>query len=176
MSQGPLPMLWAGTQSSSRDLWGDALVSEMQRYNHVAGLKVVSEYMAQERSTVTLADEKDQYGLPITRVSYCWCDNDKALNRHALRQMRMSLEAVDAREIWDQEDDTCHLYGTARMGNDRRTSVVDADCRSWDIPNLWICDTSVFPTTGGVNPSLTMQAIALRTGDRIKQLARRGEI
>ena len=132
--------------------------------------------MAQERNTVTLADETDQYGLPITRVTYSWCDNDKALNRHALGQMRMSLEATHAHDIWDQTDDTCHLYGTARMGSDRRTSVVNGDCRSWDVANLWICDTSVFPTAGGVNPSLTMQAIALRTGDRIKAMAARGEL
>ena len=75
-----------------------------------------------------------------------------------------------------QDDDTCHLNGTARMGGDPRTSVVDADCRSWDIRNLWICDGSVFPTVGGVNPSLTIQAIACRTADRIKALARRGEL
>jgi choline dehydrogenase-like flavoprotein len=45
--------------------------------------------------------------------------------------------------------------------------VVDADCRSWDIRNLYVCDGSVFPTVGGVNPSLTIQAVALRTADRI---------
>ncbi len=71
-------------------------------------------------------------------------------------------------------DDTCHLNGTARMGDDPATSVVNADCRSWDIPNLWVCDGSVFPTVGGVNPSLTIQAIACRTGDRIAELARAG--
>ena len=54
----------------------------------------------------------------------------------------------------------------------RAHSVVDADCRSWDIPNLWVCDGSVFPTVGGVNPSLTIQAIAIRTADRIDKLAR----
>ena len=58
------------------------------------------------------------------------------------------------------------------MGDDPRTSVVNADCRSWDIPNLWICDGSVFPTVGGVNPSLTIQAIACRTADRIEALKR----
>jgi choline dehydrogenase-like flavoprotein len=56
------------------------------------------------------------------------------------------------------------------------TSVVNADCRSWDIPNLWVCDGSVFPTVGGVNPSLTIQALACRTADRIKALAARGEL
>jgi choline dehydrogenase-like flavoprotein len=54
--------------------------------------------------------------------------------------------------------------------------VVNADCRSWDIPNLWVCDGSVFPTTGGVNPSLTITGIAMRTADRIRILAARGEL
>jgi choline dehydrogenase-like flavoprotein len=90
--------------------------------------------------------------------------------------MSRALQAVEASDIWVQDDDTCHLNGTARMGSDARTSVVDADCRSWDIPNLWICDGSVFPTVGGANPSLTIQAIACRTADRIRALARRGEL
>jgi choline dehydrogenase-like flavoprotein len=104
------------------------------------------------------------------------CENDKKLVDHAIRFMTQSLEAVGARDIWAQMDDTCHLNGTARMGDDARTSVVNADCRSWDIRNLWICDGSVFPTVGGVNPSLTIQAVACRTGDRIKTLAARGEL
>lgn len=86
------------------------------------------------------------------------------------------MQAVGARDVFRQEDDTNHLAGTARMGGDPRTSVVNADCRSWDIANLWICDGSIFPTTGGVNPSLTITAIALRTADRIGYLASRGEL
>jgi choline dehydrogenase-like flavoprotein len=176
MSQGPLPVLWGRTLADSRGLWGEALLDEMQRYNHTVGLKVVSEYMPQERNGVTLAADHDQYGLPIPRVTYSWCDNDRRMNRHALAFMRRALAAAGARDIWDQEDDTAHLNGTARMGSDPAASVVDADCRSWDIPNLWVCDGSVFPTVGGVNPSLTIQAIACRTGDRIKALAARGEL
>ncbi len=176
MSQGPLPQLWANTQMSARGLWGERLVAEMERYNHVVGLKMVGEMLPQERNTVTVADEKDQYGLPIARVTYSWCDNDRRMIDHALGFMGQALQAVDAREIWQQEDDTCHINGGARMGDDPRSSVVDADGRSWDIRNLWVCDGSVFPTVGGVNPSLTIQAIACRTGDRIRALAGRGEL
>jgi choline dehydrogenase-like flavoprotein len=175
MSQGPLPAAWAGTLAK-RGLWGQRLLDEMQNYNHVVGLKIVGECMPQERNSVTLSDEKDEFGIPIPRVRFSYCDNDKALIRHALAFMRRGLEAVDAADIWDETDDTCHLNGTARMGSDRETSVVDADCRSWDVPNLWVCDGSVFPTVGGVNPSLTIQAIACRTADRIKALADRGEL
>ncbi len=176
MSQGPLPVTWAEELASGRSIWGQRLVDEMKDYNHQVGLKIVGECMPQERNCVTLADERDQYGLPVARVTYSYCDNDKRLIKHSLGFMRTALEAVRARDIWEQEDDTAHLNGTVRMGFDRETSVVDADCRSWDVPNLWICDGSVFPTIGGVNPSLTIQAIACRTADRIKALSRRGEL
>ena len=176
MSQGPLPIVWGNTLASKRGLWGQPLLDAMENYNHQVGLKIVGETLPHERNRVTLSDERDQYGLRIPRVTYSFCDNDKRLIAHSLRFMRQALEAVDARDIWDEDDDTAHLNGTARMGHDPASSVVNADCRSWDIPNLWICDGSVFPTVGGVNPSLTIQAIACRTADRIKVMARRGEL
>ncbi|WP_113893211.1 GMC family oxidoreductase [Roseiarcus fermentans] len=176
MSQGPLPVAWSSVLAGQRGLWGQGLLDAMQDYNHQVGLKIVGECMAQERNRVTLADETDRYGLKIPRVTYSYCDNDRRLIAHSLAFMRVALEAAGARDIWDETDDTCHLNGTARMGDDPRTSVVDADCRAWDMRNLWVCDGSVFPTVGGVNPSLTIQAIACRTADRIKTLARRGEL
>jgi choline dehydrogenase-like flavoprotein len=176
MSQGPEPQLWANTQLGGHHLWGDALIAEMAKYNHQVGLKMVGEMMPQERNAVMLAEDKDQYGLPIAKVSYSWCDNDKRMIEHALKFMRQGLQAINAKEIWEQKDDTAHINGGARMGDDPRTSVVNADCRSWDIRNLWICDGSVFPTVGGVNPSLTIQSIACRKGERIKQMAAKGEL
>lgn len=176
MAQGPLPIEWVTVQTGSRGLWGQALVDEMRKYNHQVGLKMVGEMLPDERNTVTLADEEDQHGLRVARVTYSWGDNDKALINHALGEMQASLDAVGASDIFRQENDTNHLAGTARMGDDPRTSVVNSDCRSWDIPNLWVCDGSVFPTSGGVNPSLTITAIAMRTADRIKALAARGEL
>ncbi len=162
--------------SAKRGFWGERLRAKMEQYNHQVGLKIVGEFLPQERNRVTLAEEKDQYGLPIPRVTYSYCENDKRLIRHALQFLHRAMDTLDAQDIWEETDDTCHLNGTARMGDDPRTSVVNADCRSWDIPNLWICDGSVFPTVGGVNPSLTIQAIACRTADRIKALAARGEL
>ncbi len=176
MSQGPLPQLWASTLLSARGLWGARLIDEMEKYNHVVGLKIVGEMLPQETNRVALAEETDQYGLRIPCITYSWCDNDRRLIDHSLSFMTRALAAINARDIWRQNDDTCHLNGTARMGDDQRTSVVNADCRSWDIRNLWVCDGSIFPTVGGVNPSLTIQAIACRTADRIKTLAARGEL
>ncbi len=176
MSQGPLPQQWAGTQIGNHHLWGESLIEDMADYNHQAGLKIVGEVLPQERNCVGLADENDQYGLPIARVTFSLSENDKKLVQHAIRHMTDVMRAAGGREVWYEHDDTAHLNGTARMGDDPRSSVVSADCRSWDIRNLWICDGSVFPTVGGVNPSLTIQAIACRTADRIKKMAASGEL
>ena len=176
MAQGPLPHEWAAVLTSSKGLWGAPLREEMTRYNHQVGLKIVGEMLPDIDNTVTLADETDQYGLQIPRITYKWSENDKALVQHSLNQMQMSLEAVGAKNVFRQEDDTNHLAGTARMGFDRETSVIDTNCRSWDIPNLFICDGSVFPTTGGVNPSLTITALGLRFADVVRALARKGEL
>ncbi|AEA64449.1 Glucose-methanol-choline (GMC) oxidoreductase:NAD binding site [Burkholderia gladioli] len=174
MSQGPLPVEWA-RKLAARGLWGEALKREMARYNRVAGLKMVGETLPLAERRVSLADERDAFGLPVARVTYHYDDNDRRMIQHALARMSASLAAAGASDIWHETDDTCHLAGTARMGADPADSVVDADCRSWEIPNLWICDGSVFPTVGGVNPSLTIQAIACRTADRVRALDARGE-
>jgi choline dehydrogenase-like flavoprotein len=176
MSQGPLPVVWSRAVASARKLWGESLRREMEKYNHQVGLKMVGETLPDQRNRVSLADEKDRFGLPIARVTFSYGDNDKKMVAHALRFMRQSLDATGVSDIWEQTDVTCHLNGTARMGSDPRDSVVNADCRSWDIRNLWICDGSVFPTVGGVNPSLTIQAVACYTADRISALAARGEL
>ena len=69
MSQGPLPIDWArSTQSASAASGASALIDAMANYNHQVGLKIVGEMLPQERNRVTLADENDQYGLPVPRV------------------------------------------------------------------------------------------------------------
>ncbi len=66
--------------------------------------------------------------------------------------------------------------GACRMGSRPDNSVVNAWCRSWDVPNLFVCDGSVFVTSSGVNPSLTIQALAARTADYLIGAAKRGEL
>jgi len=175
MSQGPLPRAWAQLVASSRRLWGEDLRREMLKYNHMAGLVAVAETEPRAHNRVELADQTDQYGLPIPRVVFSYSDQDRLLQRHASRFMSELLGAAGGRDVWTS-DDTSHILGTCRMGTDPAASVVDRDGRSWDIPNLWVCDGSLFPTCGGVNPSLTIQALACRIGARIARLARRGEL
>ena len=174
-SQGPLVREWAIKLAVSQGLWGMKLREEMTRYNYMAGLKIVGEVEPAEHNHVAVVDEVDEYGLCIPKVTFSYSENDRRLIRHALGFMRQTLAAVGARNIWT-EDDTAHLMGGCRMGLAPRDSVTDGDGRTWDIPNLWVCDGSLFPTGGGANPSLTIMALACRIGDRIAELARRGEL
>lgn len=63
---------------------------------------------------------------------------------------------------------TSHQCGTARLGQDPARSVVNVDCRSHDLPNLWITDASVLPTSAAVNPALTIAALALKAGAALR--------
>ncbi len=175
LSQGPLPIEWVDRIAGKRGLWGMELRNEMTKYNHQAGLKIVGEVLPREQNRVELADEEDEFGLKIPRVVFSYGEDDRKLYKHALRFMHDVLDAAGGRDMWE-ESDTAHLLGGCRMGDDPRTSVTNADGRCWDIPNLWICDGSLFPTSAGVNPSLTIQALACRIGDRITEMARRGEL
>lgn len=175
MSQGPLPRAWAQLVATSRRLWGMPLREAMLDYNRMSGLVAVAETEPRACNRVTLADERDRHGLPIARVDFAYSDNDRRLQAHARRFMARMLEAAGGKDVW-QSDDTSHILGTCRMGSDPDTSVVNADGRSWEVRNLWICDGSLFPTCGGVNPSLTIQALACRIGSRIQALAARGEL
>jgi choline dehydrogenase-like flavoprotein len=176
-SQGPLIQQWAKNVATAKGLWGMPLREEIaQRYNRMAGLKIVGETEPQERNCVTVVpDELDQYGLPIAKLTYSFSENDERLIRHARNFMQQTLEAAGGRGI-HMEGGTAHLMGGCRMGFSPQDSVTNSDGRTWDIPNLWICDGSLFPTSGGVNPSLTIMANACRIGDRIAELAARGEL
>jgi len=72
MGQGPLPIEWAKTMTASRGIWGEELRLAMQDYNYQVGVKMVGECLPSENNTVTLADQKDRYGLPVAKVTFGW--------------------------------------------------------------------------------------------------------
>lgn len=175
MSQGPMPVDHAQALATGRNLWGARLRNEMTKYNHMAGLKIVGEVEPRDKNRVELATETDQYGLPIPRVTFSYSDNDKKLTEHAHHFMESMLSAAGAKALYGTSG-TAHLMGGCRMGSDPSNSVTNSDGRTWDIDNLWICDGSLMPTGGGVNPSLTIMANAARIGDRIAEMGRRLEL
>lgn len=170
MGPGPRPIEWASIQAGARRFWGEQLHEAVRHYSHAIGVKMVDEMLSDEANRVTLAEDLDQDGLQVGGITHKRGENDGALIAHALDQMQVSMEVLGATGIFRIEDDTNYLGGAARVGASSATSVVDADCRSWDIPNLWIYNGSVFPTVGGVNPALTIQTITPRTAALIDTL------
>lgn len=107
----------------------------------------------------------DSSGIPAPRVSYRRDQNNIAMVDWHLDRMTEVLDASGASEIHRHgvmPDQPGHLLGTARMGADPETSVTDSFGRTHDVANLWIADGSVFVTSGGVNPTNTIAALALR--------------
>jgi choline dehydrogenase-like flavoprotein len=147
---------------SNPDLWGRELMEVLDEYAHWGLLAMLGEVLPNPDNRVTLAEERDDHGVPVARVTFSYGENDRALIAAGQELAQRAVEAAGATTVL-QSEGTPHLLGTCRMGDDPATSVVGPDCRSHDVANLWICDGSVFPTGGAVNPSLTIEAIATRT-------------
>jgi choline dehydrogenase-like flavoprotein len=166
----PLPITWA-EHVAAQGHWGGNLRRYMSDYVHWACLGALCEFLPRPGNRVTLADEKDRHGLPVARFSYSQGDNDKQLMNAARKVMEDILRAAGADEVITINR-YAHLVGGARMAADQQHGVVDADCRSFAVPNLYITDGSVLPTQGSANPALTIMAVAARAADRLRATTR----
>ena len=169
-SLGVQPQTLATSLVRGGGLRGAELVRALQDYPFSAGVGINAECLPYDDNRLELTDELDEHGVPRARVSFTPGSNEEAIRRHAVRTMTTIVEAAGGQDVRVLER-TAHTIGTARMGTDRETSVVDQDGRSWDVPNLWIADNSVFPSAVIANPALTIMALSLRTADRMLQAA-----
>ncbi len=160
----------SGTEESG--LFGEALLAAMQDYNHYAALGVLGEILPDERNSVTIhPTERDSFGIPVPYVHFSMFENDRRMMLAGVARAEDVLRAAGATEThWVKR--FAHLVGNCRMGASAHDSVVDQWCRSWDVPNLFICDGSVLPTQGSANPAITISAIAARTADWLRENAR----
>jgi choline dehydrogenase-like flavoprotein len=152
--------------ASNPDLWGEDLMDVLDEYAHWGLIAALGEVLPDPDNRVTLADETDDHGVPVARVTFSYGDNDRAVIAAMRDDASRIMDAAGAHRFLFNNGNH-HVLGTCRMGTDPATSVVDPDCRSHDVDNLWICDGSVFPTVGAVNPSLTIQALATRTARQL---------
>lgn len=123
---------------------------------------------------------KDGWGLPALCVTYKDHPDDLKTGRFFNAKALEILEAAGAQEKWEfpveESSMGYHLLGTCRMGNDSKSSVIDADHRTHDVANLFLCDGSSFVTSGRGQPTETIQTLAFRASDRITALAKKGAI
>jgi choline dehydrogenase-like flavoprotein len=121
--------------------------------------------------------QKDAFGLPLARRHVRWGENDVALFNDMVRRSLAILERAGAEILTVPAGPaTNHELGGCRMGSDPRTSVVNRDCRTHDVPNLYVVDGSVFPSASEKNPTHTIMALAARTADHIAGRLKRGEL
>ena len=110
----------------------------------------------------------DLFGNPIAHLIMNYSEEDRRLldrGRGLLRDWLRRLEARGVHELevaWSR-----HHQGACRMGRSPATSVVDADLRVHETPNLYVCGSEVFVTGGAMQPSLTIAALALRLADHL---------
>jgi choline dehydrogenase-like flavoprotein len=163
---GPLPIDWAQHVLADGH-WGQALREYMRDYNHWTLLGLLCEFLPLPENRVTLAAEKDRYGIPVANFSYSMCDNDKKNVAYATKVVEEIWENAGAQDTL-KIDRYAHLVGGCRMGFSAEDSVVDSSHRAWDVPNLFVCDGSVFPTEGAANPALVIMALADRLAGLLK--------
>ena len=161
----PLPIGWAEHVLADGH-WGRALREYMRDYNHWATIGVLNELLPQPDNRITIAEETDPYGVPIARMDYSSCDNDKANIDYSTEVITDILHAAGAQDILTIHR-YAHLVGGARMGTGPDNSVIDADHRTWAVPNLSHRDGCVCPTQGAANPALTIMALASRLAERL---------
>jgi choline dehydrogenase-like flavoprotein len=134
---------------------------------------VACEDLPEAHNRVTLDPVlKDGHGIPAPRIDYTLSENSRRMMEHGIARASEILEAAGAKNISASRtvlNSPGHLLGTARMGRDPGRSVVNEWGRCHDVKNLFIVDGSIWVTSGGVNPTSTIQALALYIADQIKQ-------
>ncbi len=162
MEEGRLP--WGASHHAT---YRDKLAHRRLR------ISAICEDLPEEHNTVTLDPVlKDTNGIPAPKIDYTLSENSLRMMDHGIARATEILQAAGATDIGTQRpilNSGWHLLGTARMGTNPERSVVNEWGRSHDVKNLFIVDGSIWVTSGGVNPTSTIQALALYIADQMKQ-------
>ena len=176
---GPLSATRSYPWGAENPIWGPRFHEELRRrLGRSAMWGIIAEDLPEESNRVVLDPVgRDDFGLPGAKVQYRMSENSERMMAFHQARARESLEAAGAYATvvapfiratgW-------HLLGTAVMGRDPATSVVDEWGRTHDIPNLYVFDGSVWPTSSGMNPTATIAALALRFTEHLIE-ERRGQ-
>jgi choline dehydrogenase-like flavoprotein len=142
-----------------------------RRFGRIVGMTAIIEDLPEPENRVTIDPSRvDAAGVPAAKVTYRLGDNSKRMLSFAMQRGRevMSNAGAFKTSVFGPVRETgWHLMGTTRMGHDPSTSVVNEHGRCHDVPNLYVADSSVFVTAGAVNPTSTLQAVALRVADGV---------
>ena len=180
-----LDTLWKGFISNT-SLTGQALVDFLDKQ---IGRGLSVSFMANQVPLKTNRIElhpsiQDKWGRPVAYIIKEWHSHDRylmdTLAANCIKILNdgakditgpFSFEPLGGGGVYQAENALArianHILGGARFGIDRNDSVLDRNCRAWDFDNLYVTDGSFMPTSGGANPTLTIQANAFRVADQI---------
>ena len=170
LAQAVRPNDLLGIATARADLIGPELDTFMRRAAHgFAGMTAVVEDLPVDNNRVTLQADRDRHGVPIAQVEHTMDPASVALWQASLEDGKAVLTAAGAREVWTGPPGRMHIMGGTSMGTDPTRSVTDAYGRVHGLDNLYVAGPSLFPTSGGVNPTFTAIALAVRTADHLIQ-------
>ena len=169
---GPLSMTRSYPWGETNAIWGQDFHTQLHaRLGHSAMWGIIAEDLPEENNQVVLDPElKDADGIPAPKLLYRMSENSRRLLDFHLAKAKESLEVAGAKQVVIApliRETGWHILGTTKMGEDAATSVVNPWGRCHDIPNLFIFDGSIWPTSSGMNPTATIAALALRCAEHL---------
>lgn len=167
-----MPGFGAGFKQS---LIGDLGPWEMELYGFGEMLPRHENYIGLDPRLV------DAWGIPALRVNCAYSDNEKRMLDDMVVSATEMFEAMGATDIKPIKDNIApglviHETGTARMGRDPKTSVLNAHNQMWDVRNVFVTDGACMPSTANQNPSITYMALTARAADHAVNLLKRREL
>jgi choline dehydrogenase-like flavoprotein len=156
-----------------RGVWRPGLGVELKERLRAPGrwmmrLGGFGECLPRHENYVDLDPEKvDSWGIPLLRVHCAWSDNEMAIRQDIQESAAEMLEAAGGRNVVTYDRDSppglcIHEMGTARMGHDPKTSILNGWCQAHDIPNLFVTDGAAMASSACQNPSVTYMALTAR--------------
>ncbi len=167
------PIAFHGVMPPEAPAWGAGFKKyQREKFHSYYRLTVPSEDVPQFENRVDVSPKiRDAWGIPVARVTHGFHAKDIGLFNFLTGKMEQILREAGSRAVYSKGPVkgglTVHQNGTCRMGNDPKTSVVNRHGQSHDLDNLFVVDGSLFVTSGGRNPALTIQALAYWCGDYI---------
>jgi choline dehydrogenase-like flavoprotein len=144
------------------------------------GATAFGEFLPYHENRVTMDTSRtDRWGLPVLSIDCEIKENERLMRRDMAADMAETLDAIGVRDVHTFENEYypgmgIHEMGTARMGRDPRTSVLNAHNQVWDAPNVFVTDGACMTSAAAVNPSLTYMALTARAADyAVNELNRR---
>ncbi|WP_433633194.1 GMC family oxidoreductase [Halomicrococcus sp. NG-SE-24] len=157
------------------DEWGDSLLASMREaYGNSVGMGALAGQRPRKENRVELdPSTTDDRGNPVPAIHWRVNDRTRATLRRANEIQRAILDELGADVTWrvgpGNTGPAFHHMGTTRMGTDPASSVVNPRLRTHDLRNLSVASSSVFVTSGALNPTLTIAALALKAADHVDE-------